>query len=103
MCIRYGGYGHRGDRPGQVALLGPDGSAGEENFPLFAESLSAAVARVAEKHRVIVINHGPEFPTSVPKSMLRTMPVSDTDLTLPTIASVEIYVLATSSIYYNTE
>ncbi|MEQ8895553.1 MAG: acyltransferase family protein [Roseovarius sp.] len=67
------GYGHRGDRPGQVALRDAGGDAAAENFPLFAESLRAAVARVAEKHRVIVINHVPEFSSSVPKSMLRTM------------------------------
>ena len=67
------GSGHGGDQPGKVPLLRADGSAADESFPLFVESLNAAVARVAERHRVIVINHVPEFLESVPKSMLRTM------------------------------
>jgi len=82
------GYGHRGDRPGQVALLAPDGTAAEENFPLFADSLGAAVAKLAEKHRVVVINHVPEFSSSVPKSMLRTMRFGSEPLNL-TVAQFE--------------
>ena len=82
------GYGYRGDRPGQVALLAPDGTAAEENFPLFADSLGAAVAKLAEKHRVVVINHVPEFSSSVPKSMLRTMRFGSAPLNL-TVAQFE--------------
>ncbi|MEQ8292120.1 MAG: acyltransferase family protein [Roseovarius sp.] len=54
-------------------LLRPDGSVAEENFPLFVDSLNAALDRLTARHRVIVINHVPDFPQSVPKSMLRTL------------------------------
>ncbi|WP_422028276.1 acyltransferase family protein [Roseovarius sp.] len=67
------GSGHGGDRPGSVPLLRADGSVAKDGFALFEESLNAAIARVAARHRVIVINHVPEFLESVPKSMLRTM------------------------------
>jgi len=67
------GYGHWGERPGQVALLHPDGSEAAENFPAFTAALEETLERLTARHRVIVVNHIPEFPASVPKSMLRTM------------------------------
>lgn len=67
------GYGNIGNTPGQKPLLRPDGTRPEDGFALFAQALEATIARVAARHRVIVINHVPDFPASVPKSMLRTL------------------------------
>ena len=67
------GYGHWGDRPGQVSLLDAGGQAVADNFARFEQGLAAAIARIKERHNVIVVNHVPEFPASVPKAMLRSL------------------------------
>ncbi len=67
------GYGHDGDRPGQVPLLRQGEGEAAENFPAFLQGLDEVLARLSDRHRVIVINHFPEYPYSVPKAMLRTL------------------------------
>lgn len=67
------GYGNIGDTPGQKPLLRADGSRPEDGFALFAGALDTTIARLTGRHRVIVINHIPDFPASVPKSMLRAL------------------------------
>ena len=67
------GYGHDGDRPGQVPLLLADGSQAPENFATFLEGLDGVMQALTPRHRVIVVNHFPEYPSSVPKAMLRTL------------------------------
>ena len=67
------GYGNRGDRPGETPLLRPGGRAAAENFPLFRTALDEAIARIGQRHRVVVVNQFPVFPRSVPKAMLREM------------------------------
>ncbi|MEQ9258094.1 MAG: acyltransferase family protein [Roseovarius sp.] len=67
------GYGHDGDRPGQVPLLRADGTQAPENFPAFLEGLEGTMEALSARHRVIIVNHFPEYPSSVPKAMLRTL------------------------------
>lgn len=67
------GYGNRNDAPGQVPLLTESGKAAPENFPAFVDGLDQVLARLSQRHRVIVINHFPEYRSSVPKAMLRSL------------------------------
>lgn len=67
------GYGHDGDRPGQVPLMREGEGTAAENFPAFLDGLDEVLDRLTDRHRVIVINHFPEYPVSVPKAMLRTL------------------------------
>ena len=67
------GYGNIDNTPGEKPLLRADGKRPEDNFALFAEALETTIAHLSERHRVIVVNNIPDFPASVPKSMLRTL------------------------------
>jgi len=67
------GYGNFGDAPGRKPLLRADGSVAPDTFAAFAEALDATLERVSARHRVIVVNHLPDFAESVPKAMLRAL------------------------------
>ncbi len=67
------GFGHYGDRPGQVPLLVEGQGQAPENFPAFLAGLEGTLAALSERHRVIVVNAFPEYPSSVPKAMLRSL------------------------------
>jgi len=67
------GYGKFGDAPGRKPLLRADGSVAPDSFAAFAEALDATLERVSARHRVIVVNHLPDFAESVPKAMLRAL------------------------------
>lgn len=56
---------------GDVPLIYADGRQADDTFPAFEEGLDAMLARISQRHRVILINTIPKFETSVPKAMLR--------------------------------
>jgi hypothetical protein len=65
--------GNFGDVPGSVPLYYEDGTKAPENFPAFVEGLDGALARITERHNVILINSFPKYESSIPKAMLRNL------------------------------
>ncbi|WP_397543947.1 SGNH hydrolase domain-containing protein [Roseovarius salis] len=67
------GYGHYGDTPGRMTLLGADGHPVKDTFAAFANGLDRVLERLGARHRVTVINQFPVYGFSVPKAMLRDL------------------------------
>lgn len=67
------GYGSFGNVPGKVPLIYEDGTRAPENFPAFVDGLDRALARISDRHNVILINSFPKYETSIPKAMLRNL------------------------------
>ncbi|MEO0371996.1 MAG: SGNH hydrolase domain-containing protein, partial [Pseudomonadota bacterium] len=62
-----------GTTRGEVPLVLAVGREAPDTFAAFADGLDAMLARVAQRHRVIVINSIPKYETSVPKAMVRAL------------------------------